>query len=141
MAQMAKTVSTSTPAQHGFSFPPEWHPHAARGFSWPRPEGISFPGKYHEAIEDLARLIREIVAREQVHINVPNENYEHIVRELPEGARLPMRHVFFHLHPDQRSLGRDHGPAFVLRKRRGKTAGRDRRLGLQRVGRQVSAVG
>ena len=36
---------------------------------------------------------------------------------------------------------RDHGPAFVLRTRRGRTRGGHRRLGLQRLGRQVSAVG
>jgi hypothetical protein len=28
-------------------------------------EGISFPGKYHEAIEDIAGLIRILVTREE----------------------------------------------------------------------------
>ena len=46
-------VLTGTPAEHGFSFPAEWRPHAATWISWPRPEGISFPGYYHRAIHDF----------------------------------------------------------------------------------------
>ncbi len=72
---------------------------AARGFSWPRPEGISFPGKYHEAIEDIAGLIRVLVTREEVHLNVPNDNYERIVREFLKARRVPLRRVFFHHIP------------------------------------------
>ena len=51
-------VLTKTPASLGYSFPPEWHPHTATWFSWPRPEGISFPGKYHTVPENLASIIR-----------------------------------------------------------------------------------
>jgi agmatine deiminase len=112
---------SATPARHGFAFPPEWHPHRGTWISWPRPEGISFPGRYQEAIEDIARLIRVIAAREQVHINVQNENYRRIVREFLQARRVPMRRVFFHLIPTNEAWVRDHGPAFVLRKRRGKT--------------------
>src|SRR5678815_5996048 len=88
---MAKTpalkVLNQTPAALGYSFPPEWHPHAATWFSWPRPEGISFPGKYQTVPENLARIVREIQGREQVHINVPNENWERIVRGELESTR------------------------------------------------------
>ena len=35
----------STPASLGYRMPAEWEPHAGTWFSWPRPEGISFPGK------------------------------------------------------------------------------------------------
>src|SRR5687767_2329260 len=93
---MAKPkVLAQTPASLGYTFPPEWHPHTGTWFSWPRPEGISFPGKYHTVPENLARIMCEIQSREQVHVNVPNENYEH--------------------------LGREHGPAFVLRRRKMRT--------------------
>src|SRR5881628_3117242 len=68
-------VFDKTPASLGYSFPPEWHPHQATWFSWPRPEGISFPDKYHTVPENLARIVREITPHEQVHINVPNANY------------------------------------------------------------------
>ena len=117
---MAKVkVLTGTPASLGYSFPPEWHRHAGTWFSWPRPEGISFPGKYHTVPENLARIMCEIQSREQVHINVPNENWAHLVREQLKGHGCPSKNVFFHLIKTNESWCRDHGPAFVLRGKRG----------------------
>ena len=112
-------ILRKTPAQLGYTFPPEWHPHAGTWFSWPRPEGISFPGKYHTVPENLARIIREIQSREQVHINVPNANYEWIVRQtLKEFSPHGARNVFFHHIKTNESWCRDHGPAFVVKARR-----------------------
>ena len=48
-------ILDKTPASLGYSFPPEWHRHRATWFSWPRPEGISFPDKYQTVPENLAR--------------------------------------------------------------------------------------
>jgi agmatine deiminase len=107
-----------TPAANGFSFPPEWYPHKATWISWPRPEGISFPGRYDAAIEDIAGLIRVLVQREEVHLNVPNKNYQRIVTDFLKSRRVPMRRVFFHFIPTNEAWARDHGPAFVLRKRK-----------------------
>src|SRR6478672_7291874 len=94
-AQKAR-ILTGTPAQHGFSFPAEWYPRRGTWISWPRPEGISFPGKYHEAIDDIAGLIRVLAGREEVHLNVPNENYKRLVTEFLKKHRINMRRVFFH---------------------------------------------
>src|SRR3954447_1591070 len=114
---MAKLkVLEQTPASLGYSFPPEWAPHHATWFSWPRPEGISFPGKYHTVPENLARIICEIQAREQVHINVPNENWAYVVRQQLKDHGCPTKNVFFHHIKTNESWCRDHGPAFVLRK-------------------------
>jgi len=110
-----------TPADHGFSFPAEWFPHRGTSISWPRPEGISFPGKYHEAIEDIAGLIKILVTLEEVHLNVPNANYERLVRAFLAARRIPLRRVCFHHIATNEAWARDHGPAFVLRTRRGKT--------------------
>jgi len=110
-----------TPAALGFSFPAEWAPHRGTWISWPRPEGISFPGRYQEAIDDIAGLIRVLVSLEDVHLNVPNDNYERIVRDFLRSRRVPLRRVFFHYIPTNEAWARDHGPAFVLRTRRGKT--------------------
>ena len=121
LARKAPYALTGTPVEHGFSFPPEWYPHRGTWISWPRPEGISFPGRYHEAIEDIAGLIRVLVESEQVHLNVPNENYERIVREFLKARQVPLRRVFFHYIPTNEAWARDHGPAFVLRTKRGKT--------------------
>ena len=109
-----------TPAEHGFTFPPEWYPHQGTWISWPRPEGISFPNGYHRAIEDIAGLIRILVEREEVHLNVANDNYRRIVTDFLKSRRVPMRRVFFHFIPTNEAWARDHGPAFVLRERRQK---------------------
>jgi agmatine deiminase len=110
-------VLTQTPASLGYSFPPEWHPHTATWFSWPRPEGISFPAKYHTIPENLARIMNEIQSREQVHINVPNENWEYIVRGQLKEHGCPVRNLFFHHIKTNESWCRDHGPAFVVNKK------------------------
>ncbi len=113
-------ILNQTPASLGYSFPPEWHPHRGTWFSWPRPEGISFPDKYHTVPENLARIIREIAPREQVHINVPNGNYERIVKEQLKSNGCPLENIFFHPIKTNESWCRDHGPAFVLKAPRGK---------------------
>src|SRR4051794_14617884 len=111
------------PAALGYAFPPEWAPHTATWFSWPRPEGISFPGKYHTVPENLARIFYEIQSREQVHVNVPNENWEHLVRAQLVEHGCPTKNVFFHYIKTNESWCRDHGPAFVVR--RGKSGRRE----------------
>jgi agmatine deiminase len=114
---MAKLkIFDKTPASMGFSFPPEWAPHGATWFSWPRPEGISFPGKYHTVPENLARIFAAIAARERVEINVPNGNYEYLVREQLKEHGCPQANIYFHHIPTNESWCRDHGPAFVVRK-------------------------
>ena len=111
-----------TPAALGYTFPPEWHPHKATWFSWPRPEGISFPDKYHTVPENLARIIGEITPREQVHINVPNANYERIVKQHLQEHGCPPANLLFHHIKTNESWCRDHGPAFVLRNSPGNRA-------------------
>ena len=112
-----------TPAKLGYTFPAEWEPHAATWFSWPRPEGISFPGKYQTVPENLAAIIKQIVPREQVHINVPNDNWEFLVRQQLKTFGCPTKNVFFHYIKTNESWCRDHGPAFVVKERgNGKTA-------------------
>jgi agmatine deiminase len=108
-------VHDKTPAALGYSFPPEWAPHQATWLSWPRPEGVSFRGKYHTVPENLARIIRHIQAREQVHINVPNENWERIVRSQLKEHGCSARNLFFHYIRTNENWCRDHGPAFVVR--------------------------
>jgi agmatine deiminase len=114
-------ILTQTPASLGYRFPAEWEPHTGTWFSWPRPEGISFPDKYHTVPENLARIFREIAQREQVHVNVPNGNYERIVKSELKQHGCPLRNIFFHHIKTNESWCRDHGPAFVVNKK-GKAA-------------------
>jgi len=115
-------VLEKTPVEMGYTFPAEWERHRGTWFSWPRPEGISFPDKYHTVPENLARIVREITPREEVHINVPNGNYERIVSEQLTGNGCALRNVFFHQIKTNESWCRDHGPAFVLKAGRGRSA-------------------
>ena len=114
-------VLEGTPAEHGYSFPPEWAPHQATWISWPRPEGISFPGFYHRSIRDVVRVIRAIAQFEPVHLNVPNPNYARIVRDTLRDSGVPLRRIVLHEIPTNECWIRDHGPAFVQRMRRGRT--------------------
>ena len=75
---MARILS-GTPLELGYVFPPEWHRHRGTWISWPRPEGISFPDRYHQSIEDVIGVIAAITRFEPVHLNVANGNYRRIV--------------------------------------------------------------
>lgn len=119
LAMAKASKPPKTPAALGYWFPPEWHPHAGTWLSWPRPEGISFPGKYHTVPPVLARIVAEIQKREQVHINVPNDNWEYIVRQQLREHGCSRRNLFFHHIRTNECWCRDHGPAFVLRRGRG----------------------
>jgi len=110
-------ILKQTPAALGYVFPPEWAPHQATWFSWPRPEGISFPDKYHTVPENLARIFVEIAPREKVCINVPNGNYQRIVEEQLKSHGCPLRNIHFYHIKTNESWCRDHGPAFVKKGR------------------------
>ncbi len=110
---------TGTPAEHGYTFPAEWERQEAVWLSWPRPEGISFPGRWHTVPEPLSAIVAAIAARERVRINVPNENWERIVRQTLRAFGVPTRRVeCFHI-PTNECWCRDHGPAFVVKRGRG----------------------
>lgn len=117
-AKRQARVLAGAPAEHGYTFPAEWAPHAGTWISWPRPEGISFPGFYHRAIRDVARVVDAISTFEPVFINVPNANCERIVRDTLRAAGTRLSKVTFHHIPTNECWARDHGPAFVQRTRR-----------------------
>jgi|GEM_PF-2781479 len=98
-----------TPTSLGYTFPAEWETHAGTWFSWPRPEGVSFPDKYDTIPENLARIFRQISPREKVHVNVPNGNYETLVKEQLTEHGCPLRNISFHHVKTNESWCRDHG--------------------------------
>jgi agmatine deiminase len=114
------TVLKQTPRELGFSFPPEWAPHSGTWFSWPRPEGISFPDHYEPVPANFAAIFRAITPRELVHVNVPNTNYEKIVSATLKAHKVDLKRVRFHHIRTNENWCRDHGPAFVTRAYRGK---------------------
>ena len=109
-----------TPAQLGYHMPAEWEPHAGTWFSWPRPDGISFPGKYETVPPVYAELIRHLVAVEDVNINVWDATMEATVRALLTKHGTPLERVGFHHFPAYEPWCRDHGPIFLVRERGGR---------------------
>ena len=113
--QMMSKVQTSTPKSLGYRMPAEWEPHAATWFTWPRPEGISFPDKYDSVPPVYANLIRELVKVEEVNINVWDAKMEECVRGLLRKEKTPLERVRFHHFPAYEPWCRDHGPIFLVR--------------------------
>jgi len=99
--------------------PAEWEPHRGTWFTWPRPEGISFPDKYETVPPVYAELIRHLVQVEEVNINVWHAEMEEWVRGLLLKEKVPVDCVHFHYFPSYEPWCRDHGPIFVVREHAG----------------------
>jgi agmatine deiminase len=109
--------SAQTPSQRGYRMPAEWENHAATWLSWPRREGISFPGKtaYDKAMPALAKMVHALADSEPVHINVCDAAHEADVKRILSRANAKTSHVTFHQIPINEPWCRDHGPIFVTR--------------------------
>jgi agmatine deiminase len=112
-------MNAATPAQLGYRMPAEWEPHAGTWFTWPRPEGISFPDKYQTVPPVYAALIRHLVEVEDVHINVWNAEKEALVRSILTELDTPLQRIHFHHFPAYEPWCRDHGPIFLVRDKDG----------------------
>ncbi len=110
----------TTPAQLGYRMPAEWETHVGTWFSWPRPEGISFPDKYDTVPPVYAELIKHLVKVEDVNINVWHAEMEAWVRGLLKDNGTPLERVKFHHFPAYEPWCRDHGPIFLVRDQDGK---------------------
>src|SRR5256712_6999068 len=112
-------IARKTPAKLGYRMPAEWEPHAATWLTWPRPGGISFPGRYEVVPPIYAELIRHLVAVEEVHINVWDADMKARVRQTLIESNTPLARVHFHTFPASEPWCRDHGPIFVSREYQG----------------------
>ena len=108
------------PAALGYRMPAEWEPHIGTWLTWPRPEGISFPGKYDTVPPVYAALIKELVEVEDVNINVWHADMEAWVRGLLTRHSTPLDRVRFHHFPAYEPWCRDHGPIFLVREQAGR---------------------
>jgi agmatine deiminase len=101
------------PVALGYRMPAEWEPHAATWLSWPRREGISFPGAFDRVLPTLRRMVETLLASEPVCINVCNGAHE--AEALEALADLPLDRLTFHRIPTNEPWCRDHGPTFLTR--------------------------
>jgi len=93
--------------------PAEWEPHVATWLSWPRREGISFPGSFDRVLPALRAMVEALIESEQVCINVCNGAHEAEAREVLKDVDLTR--VTFHPIPTNEPWCRDHGPIFLTR--------------------------
>lgn len=93
--------------------PAEWEPHSATWLSWPRREGISFPGSFDRVMPALRAMVEALIESERVCINVSNSAHAAEAREALDG--LPTEQISFHLVPTNEPWCRDHGPIFLTR--------------------------
>src|SRR5882762_6588210 len=85
-----------TPAKLGFRMPAEWEPHASTWFTWPRPEGISFPDRYDKVPPVFAQLIQHLTQVEEVNINVWDADMEASARSILTRQKVALERVRFH---------------------------------------------
>jgi len=105
---------TKQPAALGYRMPAEWEPHAATWLSWPRREGISFPGAFDRVLPTLRRMVETLLTSERVCINVCNGAHEAEALRVLEG--LPQERLTYYRIPTNEPWCRDHGPIFLTRK-------------------------
>lgn len=110
------TFTPSSPAAAGWRMPAEWEPHHGTWLTWPRRDGISFPGRYDHVLPVYALLIGHLSAVEEVNINVWDAEMEEEVRAFLTQSGCPLEQVRFHKFPAYEPWCRDHGPIFLVRK-------------------------
>src|SRR5437868_10190819 len=106
-------LSNATPAALGYRMPAEWETHAATWLSWPRREGISFPGAFDRVLPTLRRMVEALLTSEPVCINVCNGAHEAEARAVLAG--LSFERLTFHRIPTNEPWCRDHRPLFLPR--------------------------
>ncbi|MEY2502947.1 MAG: agmatine deiminase [Verrucomicrobiota bacterium] len=113
-------TDSEKPAALGYRMPAEWEPHAATWLSWPRREGISFPGAFDRVMPAFRRMVEALLSSEPVSINVCNGAHEAEARKVLEG--LPQERLTFYRIPTNEPWCRDHGPIFLTRKEKPRLA-------------------
>ena len=102
------------PAELRYRMPAEWEAHTATWLSWPRREGISFPGAFDRVLPTLRRMVEALLTSEPVCINVCNSAHEAEALGVLEG--LSHERLTFHRIPTNEPWCRDHGPIFLTRR-------------------------
>jgi len=105
-----------TPRELGYRMPAEWERHEATWLSWPRREGISFPGLEERVPALWLAMVEALSPGELVHVNVRDAAHEAEVEALlARSQRVRHDHVCLQRIPTDEPWCRDHGPIFVVR--------------------------
>lgn len=105
-----------TPASLGYRMPAEWERHAATWLTWPRENGISFPGHYEAVPGIWADMANKLSGGEEVHINIFDDAVEAEALAALKKIDAPVgKRIFLHRFPSYEPWCRDHGPIFVTK--------------------------
>jgi agmatine deiminase len=96
----------------GYRMPAEWECHAATWLSWPH-KLESWPGKFEPVPAVWARMIRELVEGEDIHLLVRDGAMEKEARAVLKEHKADSSSVIFHHIPTNDAWIRDYGPIFV----------------------------
>lgn len=103
---------SKSPAERGFYFPAEWHPHQATWLSWPV-NTDTWP-RLQEMLPDYAKFVAAISRAEEVHINLPAGSAREKALELLAQTNAQIDKIFFHDKISNDAWCRDHGPSVLL---------------------------
>ena len=80
---------TPTTTARGYRMPAEWEPHAATWLTWPHDEA-HWPGIFEKIPPIWARITKELIAGEDVHILIHDSKTEKILELLGSGKKLAL---------------------------------------------------
>src|SRR5438132_9959121 len=61
VSMLLSRMMEGTPAELGYRMPAEWERHEATWLSWPRREGISFPGSFDRVLPALRAMVAALI--------------------------------------------------------------------------------
>ena len=120
VSMLLSRMTERTPAELGYRMPAEWERHEATWLSWPRREGISFPGSFDRVLPALRAMVAALIKSERVCINVCNGAHEAEAMEVLRD--LDPARITFHRIPTNEPWCRDHGPIFLTRNKQPRLA-------------------
>ena len=120
VSMLLSRMTERTPAELGYRMPAEWERHEATWLSWPRREGISFPGSFDRVLPALRAMVAALIESERVCINVCNGAHEAEAMEVLRD--LDPARITFHRIPTNEPWCRDHGPIFLTRNKQPRLA-------------------
>ena len=102
-----------TPAEAGFSMPPEWRRHESTWLAWPK-DPVTWPERVPQVEEAFLQMIASLAPQERVDLLVDDAPTEDAVRRRLEAMAGSVHAVRFHQIPTVDSWIRDYGPNFLL---------------------------
>lgn len=112
-------MRAKTPRELGYHMPAEWEEHEATWLAWPHMKYAKYWGDNLEPVQDISlQIIKALSRRENVNLMVVDDEMEEDVREKARKSKVPFGHVVFYEIPTIDVWTRDHGPIFVVNRKK-----------------------